>query len=134
MGLSKMFTPKTVEELEAKIAETKQNGETWDCDLSDLNVAEIKYAFSGCTGLTSVVIPEGVTEIGENAFRGCENLKEVTLPVGVKKIDESAFNECKALETIYVPAKKADYYEKRLPEELHDKIKELEPVKKAKKK
>ena len=90
--------------------------------------------FSHCTGLTSVVIPKGVTTIGESAFEGCKNLKEVTLPVGVKKIDEYAFDECEALETIYVPAKKADYYKKRLPEKLHDKIKELEPVKKAKKK
>jgi hypothetical protein len=34
--------------------------------------------------------------------------------------------------TIYVPAKKTDYYMKRLPEELHDTIVELAPEKKAK--
>ena len=35
-------------------------------------VTEIeRWAFDGCTGLTSVTIPEGVTEIGYSAFYGC---------------------------------------------------------------
>ena len=38
----------------------------------------------------------------------------------------------KSSATIYVPAKKTDYYMKRLPEELHDTIVELVPEKKAK--
>ena len=37
------------------------------------------YAFSGCTGLTSVTIPASVTSIGEYAFSGCPNLTEVTI-------------------------------------------------------
>ena len=56
----------------------------------------------------------------------------VTLPAGVDKIEESVFDECSALATIYVPAKKADYYKKRLPKQLHDKIVELAPEKKTK--
>ena len=35
---------------------------------------------------------------------------------------KNAFDECSALSTIYIPAKKTDYYKKRLPEDLHDKI------------
>ena len=61
------------------------------------------------------------------------SLTIVTLPAGVDKIEESVFDECSALDTIYVPAKKADYYKKRLPEQLHDKIVELAPEKKTKK-
>ena len=45
---------------------------------------------------------------------------------------EYAFAENSALSTIYVPSKKSDYYKKRLPEELHDKIVELKPEKKTK--
>ena len=48
-------------------------------------------------------------------------------------IGQYAFDECSALATIYVPAKKAGYYKKRLPEQLHDKIVELQPEKKTKK-
>ena len=40
---------------------------------------------------------------------------------------------CPALKVINVPAKRADYYKKRLPEELHHLIVELPPVKKVKK-
>ena len=78
------------------------------------------------------MIPEGVTEIGRCAFWGCESLTTVTLPVGVKTIESTAFLDCTALATIYVPAKKTDYYKKRLPEELHNKIVELVPEKKSK--
>ena len=63
----------------------------------------------------------------------------MTLGVGIKKLiiiddDEEycAFDDCTALKTINVPAKKADYYKKRLPESLHGLIVELPAEKKAK--
>jgi hypothetical protein len=40
-------------------------------------------------------------------------------------IGQDAFSGCDTLTTIYVPAKKADYYKKRLPKKLHDKIVEV---------
>ena len=72
-------------------------------------------------------------------FGGCTALESVTLGVGIKKLlliddDElSAFEDCTALKTINVPAKKANYYKKRLPEELHSLIVELPVEKKTKK-
>ena len=36
------------------------------------------YAFSGCSGLTSVTIPNSVTSIGSQAFSGCSGLKSIT--------------------------------------------------------
>ena len=98
-------------------------------------MTEIGYStFYGCSSLQSIVIPKGVKKIEEYTFSGCTALTTVTLPVGVNKIDEGAFTECEALTTIYVPAKKTDYYKRRLPEELHSLIVELQPEKKAKKK
>ena len=90
-------------------------------------------AFYGCESLTSVTIPEGVTSIGGFAFSHCSALTTVTLPNGVKKMP-NAFFKCTGITTINIPAKKTDYYKKRLPEELHQFIVEMEPVKKAKKK
>ena len=50
-------------------------------------VVEIgQYAFAGCSGLTSVTIPDSVTRIGYSAFYGCSGLEEITLPfVGVER-------------------------------------------------
>ena len=46
----------------------------------------IDGAFSGCTGLTSVTIPNSVTSIGERAFKGCSSLTSVAIPNSVENI------------------------------------------------
>ena len=47
-------------------------------------VTSIGYrAFFGCSGLTSVAIPNGVTSIGSHAFCGCSGLTSVTIPNSV---------------------------------------------------
>ena len=51
-------------------------------------------AFSGCTGLTSVEIPNSVTSIGDNAFSGCAGLKSVEIPNSVTSIGVCAFTGC----------------------------------------
>ena len=50
-----------------------------------------KYAFDGCSGLTSVTIPNSVTSIGKYAFYGCSGLTSVTIPKSVTSIGEGAF-------------------------------------------
>ena len=48
------------------------------------------YAFTVCTGLTSVTIPNGVTSIGDRAFNYCTNLTSVTIGNSVGHIGDSA--------------------------------------------
>ena len=55
------------------------------------------FAFSGCSGLTSVTIPSSVTRIGSSAFRGCSGLTSVTIPSSVTSIEEYAFSGCSGL-------------------------------------
>ena len=44
------------------------------------------FAFSGCSGLTEVTIPNSVTNIGDSAFYGCSGLEVITLPfVGARR-------------------------------------------------
>mgnify|MGYP002802687320 CR=1 FL=1 len=57
-----------------------------------------KYVFEMNTSLESVTIPEGVTDIGENAFAGCSSLEKITIPDSVTDIGLSAFSGCTALE------------------------------------
>lgn len=55
-------------------------------------VTEIGWsAFSGCTSLTSVTIPEGVTSINHEAFRNCTNLETISFPSTLTSIGDEAF-------------------------------------------
>ena len=60
------------------------------------------YAFSGCTGLTSVTIPNSVTTIGVQAFFECTGLTSVTIPNSVTKIGEWAFCGCTGLTSVTI--------------------------------
>ena len=52
------------------------------------------YAFSGCSGLTSIKIPNSVTTIGDYAFEGCTGLTSIDIPDRVRLIGVSAFENC----------------------------------------
>ena len=58
------------------------------------------YAFSHCTGLTSITIPNSVTNIWEYAFFSCTDLTSVTLGSALKLIEYGGFAYCENLQTI----------------------------------
>ena len=60
-------------------------------------------AFYYGTKLTSITIPASVTTIGKNAFLYCRSLTSLTIPEGVTTIGESAFSECSGLTSIVIP-------------------------------
>ena len=59
-------------------------------------------AFSGCSGLTSITIPEGVTSIGDDAFAYCSGLIEITIPDSVTSIGSNMFYNCGGLTSITI--------------------------------
>ena len=64
------------------------------------------YAFFRCSGLTSLTLPSGVTEIGSRAFSGCSGLTSLTLPSSLTSIGDRAFRGCSGLTSIYVYTEK----------------------------
>ena len=61
------------------------------------------FAFSWCTGLTSVTIPDSVTSIGYGAFSECISLTSVTIPDSVTSIGDFAFTHCAGLTSVTIP-------------------------------
>ena len=62
------------------------------------------YAFSDCSGLTSLILPSNVTSIGYSAFYGCIRLTSLTLPSSVTSIGSSAFEGCRSLTSLILPS------------------------------
>ena len=69
-------------------------------------------AFAYCTALTDVTISDGVKSIGIQAFSDCTNLVSVTIPDSVEEIGALRFYNCSSLKSITLP----------------DKITEIKPV------
>lgn len=57
----------------------------------------ISGAFSGCTRLTGITIPESVVSIGAYSFANCQQLSKVNIPNGVYHVGYYAFGNCKSL-------------------------------------
>ena len=60
------------------------------------------YAFENCDSIVTVTIPNGVTNIGNYAFKGCDRLESVTISKTVERIEQQAFNACGSLTNVNI--------------------------------
>lgn len=60
-------------------------------------------AFSSCSGLISITIPNSVTTIGENAFNDCSDLLSIVFSENLKSIGDRAFLQCTRLSSVDIP-------------------------------
>ena len=97
-----------------KIAEVTSNPQKYTGSITipeSVNYENVVYsvkeigesAFSYCSGLTSVTIPNNVTSIGKYAFYDCNRLPSITIPNSVTSIGESAFYFCSSLTSVIIP-------------------------------
>lgn len=80
----------------------------WDFKLTSVVVPDTvtnigNSAFERCMALESITLPTSLTGIGARAFTWCTRLKNITIPQGVTAIGDNAFEDCHYLESIVFP-------------------------------
>lgn len=60
-------------------------------------------AFNNCKNLKKLILSDSLIDISSSAFSGCENLEEIVLPKNIKKLGYRAFGDCKRLKRIIIP-------------------------------
>ena len=67
------------------------------------NIGE--HAFENCKNITSVSLPDSISSIGYCAFRYCEKLTSINLPINLTTLSKGTFVGCKSLTEIALPSK-----------------------------
>lgn len=98
-SLTNITVPQSVTYIDANAFESCTNLSS--ITLSTNNITSIRpYTFSGCSELSSIVIPDGVTSIQLGAFSNCTKLTSITIPGSVTSIGEHVFTGCTRLNDI----------------------------------
>lgn len=98
----------TYEGVEYNVTAIGKNAFSACSDLSSITIPNTitsidECAFSGCTGLLSFTIPSTVTVISNGTFNGCRYLKSIIIPETIISIGDHAFSYCNSLNTITIP-------------------------------
>lgn len=112
-GSDLVSEPNSINEIAQKLQEKDangkpvENGKKYTLDLTaatnvDLSSPNEDVQFN--SSIEHVLLPEGLTTIGENAFWGFEALAEITIPPKVTTIGKGAFGSCFEIEEIVIPA------------------------------
>jgi hypothetical protein len=80
------------------------NGEELKEFLLPYNINNVKkYAFAGCTSISSAIIPGKLKKIAQEAFSGCIRLTELEIQDGINTIEDFAFFRCTGLTSLNLP-------------------------------
>ena len=69
------------------------------------SVTELEnYAFQGCSALTDITFSTSLLKLGSSTFAACSSLVTVTLPTGFTTMGSNTFIDCSSLESLFIPA------------------------------
>lgn len=67
------------------------------------SITEIEACAFSNSGITELILPDGIEQIGNHAFSGCSALESLKLPASLKKLDSCIFEGCTALKELALP-------------------------------
>ena len=80
------------------------NIQSFDEFVNFSSIIDIAGAFNGCNNLSSIVLPQHITSVGQNAFKNCSSITGITIPSLVTSIGSSSFSGCSGLTSIAFPS------------------------------
>lgn len=87
------------------VSQVKLNKEEDGAKITSVHLPEWTIAVDlAYSHIQSLVLPEGVELLHDNAFKGCSLLEEITLPAGLTQIQDSVFEDCTSLGSLDIPA------------------------------
>lgn len=101
-GLQAVRLPGSLRSMRANVFEScaELSSVVWTASLTE--VPAYTFSYSSCPNrMTSLTLPEGVTQIGEGAFSAAAQLREVYLPVSLTRVESGAFGSCASLTDVY---------------------------------
>ncbi|QEJ99974.1 leucine-rich repeat domain-containing protein [Treponema phagedenis] len=114
-SIQKVIFPKSLKTIETGTWNSnskKPEGAFSDCtNLTELDFSKCteltsigRGAFSGCSGITALMLPKGLQTIGSGAFFGCSSITgTLTLPEGLQTIAGGAFYGCSGITALTLP-------------------------------
>ncbi|MCQ2274565.1 MAG: leucine-rich repeat domain-containing protein [Bacteroidales bacterium] len=80
----------------------QQNG-SWKAIFAGIITSIPSYAFSNCSTLTAITLPNTITAISSYAFKNCVNLATLQLPSSLRSMGNGAFEYCSSLRRVDIP-------------------------------
>lgn len=98
-----VFTGSLADWIEGDREEWIETVTDWDNDTEDYLTGRVMVDGKDITEMISLVVPSGVTRIGNEAFLNCRKLGSVSIPSSVESIGKRAFESCNALTEVFIP-------------------------------
>ena len=125
INLINLSVPEVVEEVELSTEVTEEEIEEGVKDEYGVTYSKDGLRLlEGNSELTTYMVRKGTRVICDGAFSWYEALTSITLPQGVESIEDDAFNSCDALRSIRIPKGTLAHFQRILPSDLHEKIRE----------
>ena len=98
-------TTSTINNPSASLTHTYTDGkQNHDIIIFFAEITRLDDCFYHCTGLKEIVIPNGLTSLGNDCFHGCTGLTSITIPNSVTYIEAGCFCNCSGLTSVTIPA------------------------------